>query len=51
VDEGGVDLGRGRRRSEVTPDRVIVNARAKAVLGWAPQFPTFREGYENLLSR
>jgi nucleoside-diphosphate-sugar epimerase len=38
-------------RREVTPDRVIVNARAKAVLGWAPQFPTFREGYENLLSR
>lgn len=38
-------------RRAVTPDRVIANARAKAVLGWRPRFATFREGYENLLSR
>ncbi len=38
-------------RREVTPDRVIVNAKAKAVLGWRPVYPSFREGYENLLSR
>ncbi len=34
-----------------TPDRVIANARLKAVLGWAPRFPTFREGCESFLSR
>lgn len=38
-------------RRVVTPDRVIVNARCKAVLGWAPKFSTFREGYASLLSR
>jgi hypothetical protein len=35
----------------VTPDRVIANEKLKATLGWRPQFATFREGYENLLSR
>ncbi len=40
----------GGRRA-VTPDRVIVNDRAKAVLGWRPRFATFREGYGSLLSR
>ena len=34
----------GRRR--VTPDRVIANDKIKQVLGWQPQYPTFREGYE-----
>jgi len=38
-------------RRAVTPDRVIANARIKAVLGWRPRFPDFRAGYENLLSR
>lgn len=38
-------------RRAVTPDRVIVNEKLKAMLGWAPRFRTFREGYENLLSR
>ena len=38
-------------RREVTPDRVIVNAKAKAVLGWRPEYPSFREGYEKILSR
>ena len=33
----------GRRR--VTPDRVIANDKIKQVLGWRPQYPTFREGY------
>ncbi len=40
----------GTRRA-VTPDRVIANGKLKAALGWRPRFPTFREGYENLLSR
>lgn len=35
----------------VTPDRVIVNAKLKARLGWRPRFPTFREGYTSFLSR
>ena len=38
-------------RREVTPDRVIVAAKAKALLGWRPGTPTFREGYEKILSR
>ncbi len=38
-------------RRVVTPDRIIANAKCKAVLGWRPRFPTFREGYESLLSR
>ena len=43
----GVPAG-GRRA--VTPDRIIVNARLKAALGWAPRYPSFREGYATLLS-
>ena len=38
-------------RRAVTPDRAISNARAKAVLGWAPRYSTFREGCASLLSR
>lgn len=40
----------GGRRA-VTPDRLIANTKARALLGWAPRYPTFREGYESLLSR
>lgn len=39
----------GGRRA-VTPDRVISNAKLKRVLGWAPRFPSFREGYENVFA-
>ncbi len=38
-------------RRAVTPDRAIANAKLKAELGWRPRFPSFREGYETLLSR
>lgn len=38
----------GGRRA-VTPDRIIDNSRLKSLLGWRPQFPTFREGYKNML--
>ncbi|MEO6243896.1 MAG: NAD-dependent epimerase/dehydratase family protein [Opitutaceae bacterium] len=38
-------------RREQTPDRIILNAKAKAVLGWRPACSTFREGYEKILSR
>ena len=34
-----------------TPDRIIANTRLKTTLGWHPRWPTFREGYANLLSR
>jgi nucleoside-diphosphate-sugar epimerase len=34
----------------LVPDRIVVNERLKVTLGWRPRFPTFREGYENLLS-
>ena len=37
-------------RARVAHDRLIVNERLKATLGWRPRYPTFREGYENLLS-
>lgn len=37
-------------RRQVTPDRVISNAAIKAALGWAPRFPSFREGYTALLA-
>jgi nucleoside-diphosphate-sugar epimerase len=40
----------GGRRA-VTRDRVITNAQIKAALGWRPRYPSYREGYENLLSR
>ena len=38
-------------RHSITPDRVIVNAKIRKMLGWRPRYPTFREGYENILSR
>ena len=37
-------------RRAITPDRIIDNAKLKAVLGWKPQYPTFREGYKNRLA-
>jgi nucleoside-diphosphate-sugar epimerase len=38
-------------RRAVTPDRVISAAKIKRVLGWRPRYPTFRDGYEKMLSR
>jgi len=37
----------GRRAT--TPDRIISNAKLKAGLRWRPRFPTFREGYAQIL--
>lgn len=37
----------GRRR--LVPDRIILNRKAKAILGWFPSFPSFREGYAAIL--
>jgi nucleoside-diphosphate-sugar epimerase len=39
----------GRRAA--APDRIVANDKIKRLLGWRPAFPTFREGYENILSR
>ena len=36
-------------RRAVTPDRIIENAKIKRVLGWAPVYPGFREGYAAIL--
>lgn len=36
-------------RRAVTPDRVIVNDKIKAVLGWRPRYPDFRSGYRAIL--
>jgi nucleoside-diphosphate-sugar epimerase len=38
-------------RRALVPDRVIVNTRLKARLGWRPRYPTYREGYGSFLSR
>ena len=43
--------GQPAGRREITPDRAIANDKLKEVLGWRPQYPSFREGYENILSR
>jgi nucleoside-diphosphate-sugar epimerase len=42
-------LPAGGRRA-VTPDRIISNAWIKTVLGWAPRFADFRQGYKNRLA-
>ena len=38
----------GGRRA-VTPDRIIDVAKARAILGWRPRWPSFREGYAEVL--
>ena len=43
----GLPVG-GRRA--VTPDRIIDAAKARSVLGWRPRWPTFREGYAEVLA-
>ena len=37
-------------RRGITPDRIILNRKLRSTLAWQPSFPTFREGYANLLS-
>lgn len=39
-----------RRGGAPMPDRIISNARIQQVLGWRPQHPDYRAGYENILS-
>lgn len=38
-------------RRPTVPDRVILNAKLKAKLGWRPGFSTYRDGYGGFLSR
>ncbi len=40
----------GTRRS-VALDRIVANDKIKALLGWQPACPTYRVGYEKILSR
>ena len=37
-------------RRRVVPDRVIVNRKIKELVGWRPEFPDYRAGYEAILS-
>ena len=37
-------------RRAIVPDRVVVNAALRRQTGWSPWFPTYREGYESILS-
>ena len=39
------------RRKGAMPDRMVLNRRLKNTLGWRPRYPSYREGYETLLSR
>jgi nucleoside-diphosphate-sugar epimerase len=39
----------GSRRT-ITPDRIISNTKLKNTLGWRPLYPTFCEGYEQILA-
>ncbi|MCB1124737.1 MAG: epimerase, partial [Verrucomicrobiae bacterium] len=32
------------------PNRIISNAKLKSVTGWEPQYPTYREGFADLIS-
>lgn len=41
-------LPAGGRRA-VTPDRIIDASRARELLGWRPRWPSFREGYAEVL--
>jgi nucleoside-diphosphate-sugar epimerase len=38
----------GGRRT-VAPDRIIANAKLKKMLGWKPRYPTYRDGYLDIL--
>lgn len=40
-----------RRGGAPMPDRIISSAKIQRVLGWRPQYPDYRAGYEKLLSR
>lgn len=40
-----------RRAGAPMPDRIISSGKIQRVLGWRPQFPDYRAGFENLLSR
>ncbi|ADE53289.1 NAD-dependent epimerase/dehydratase [Coraliomargarita akajimensis DSM 45221] len=37
------------RRGAQVPDRVIDSQKAQGLLGWTPKFPSYREGYRDLL--
>lgn len=39
----------GRRNGEA--NRIILNDKLKKTTGWTPRYPSFREGYEEILSR
>lgn len=43
----GLPPGSGRTP---TPDRIIASTKLRQRLGWRPAYPTFREGYADLLS-
>jgi nucleoside-diphosphate-sugar epimerase len=39
-----------RRGGEPMPDRIISSGKIRRMLGWLPQYPDYRAGYEKLLS-
>jgi nucleoside-diphosphate-sugar epimerase len=45
----GVQPASARRGGEPGPDRIIGNAKLRRLLGWRPKYPTFRDGYAEIL--
>jgi nucleoside-diphosphate-sugar epimerase len=46
----GAPAARFEHREELGTNRRVSNAKAKAALGWAPRFPSYREGLASLAS-
>jgi nucleoside-diphosphate-sugar epimerase len=44
------ESGAANGRRPATPDRVICSSAIRREIGWQPQYPTFREGYDAFLS-
>jgi nucleoside-diphosphate-sugar epimerase len=40
-----------QRRGGLMPSRNILNEKAKSTLAWLPQYPSFREGYHDILNQ
>jgi uncharacterized protein (TIGR02453 family) len=48
-ESSGAQVLKGNRRQGVTGSYRVKNDRAKALLGWKPRYPTFREGSKDVI--
>ena len=44
------DQGEETKRRRVLPDRKISNKKIKSMLGWSPAYPSYKDGYQAILS-